>query len=125
MPEWGNRHSLWANTVPYPRPEGFLRGWLPQPEELGLSGELGRRLAVWSRQWQDNYLLREDRPDGRPRWRAGFDLAAWVSEGEALLAALREELPDYEVVEKWRADTMGAVSTELSGPEASFPDERE
>lgn len=43
-----------------PRPDGFLRGWLPRPEELGLSVELGRRLAVWSRQWQDNCLMRED-----------------------------------------------------------------
>ncbi len=39
-------YSLWADTVPHPRPDGFRPGHLPHPEELGLTGELGRRLAV-------------------------------------------------------------------------------
>lgn len=112
MPEWGNTHSLWANTVPHPRTDGFLRGWLPHPEEFGLTDDLGQRLAEWSAQWQDNYLLREDRPDGRPRWRTGFDLAAWVAEGAAIMAALREQLPDYTVVGKWHHDAEDAVFVE-------------
>lgn len=62
-PEYSHPTSLWAEVVPFPRTPPRV---VTHPDELGLSEELGVRLHLWSRQWQENYLGREDRPEGKP-----------------------------------------------------------
>ncbi|GAB2497035.1 hypothetical protein CATRI_05980 [Corynebacterium atrinae] len=106
-PEYGHPTSLWADIVPFPRSGPRV---VTYPDEMELSEELGDRLYRWTRLWHENFLGREDRPDGQLRWRPGFNIEEWTDEGLWIEKALISELPEYDFDFLWRHWVPGYFS---------------
>lgn len=98
QPEFGHPTSLWADNVPFPRRKIRV---VTFPDELGLSSELSEKVLQWTRYWAKNYINHEDLPNGRPMWKNGSDVEAWVSQGNDIELSLISELPDYQVHSRW------------------------
>jgi hypothetical protein len=77
-PDYGAESPLWFD------------GGNCQPEEIGLTRELGRRLAAWQAFFEERYHERG--------WRERHDREAFKAEGRLLSEALESEVGDRFVV---------------------------
>jgi hypothetical protein len=98
-PAWLGQSGLWTIDA-----RGRRRA--TDAEEIGLSDGLGDRLEAWMDRFDAIY---EEEQDARSRFPDPAEQAAWESEGEGIVAAIRAELGPSWTVEAdltgWREAT--------------------
>ena len=80
--DWGHDYPLW---------ESFTDKYAMEPDDYGISSELGRRLNDWSLFWQRHC----DPFDG---WDESRNRTRWLATGDELVRLLEVEVYDIAVV---------------------------
>jgi hypothetical protein len=80
--DWGHNYPLW---------ESFSDKYAMEPDDYGISLQLGRRLNGWTCFWQQHF----DPFDG---WNDQENKRAWLTSGDELVRLLQIEVYDIAVV---------------------------
>ena len=97
-PEHGHPSSLWGEP---PRDESVgIRPYVTE-EDFNLSEALTRKLHSWTAYFQDMFVSESSRFDDPPVWRPGSKVEEWNKCGHDIVSALKEELVDYFVEDKF------------------------
>lgn len=77
------------------------------PDNFGFGDEIRAALRNWIDIWQDNFA---DFPFEHPHtWRHGFDVGAWIGEGDRISLMIEEALPGYRVERLYRSYSTDPV----------------
>ena len=80
--DWGHNYPLW---------ESFTDKYVMEPDDYGISLQIGQRLNEWSRFWQQHF----DPFDG---WDTQENKGFWLTTGDELVRLLEIEVYDIAVV---------------------------
>lgn len=70
------------------------------PDNFGFGNEIRETLRAWIEAWRGNFA---DAPhENRHTWRHGFDVDAWINEGDKISRMIEESLPEYKVERNYR-----------------------
>ncbi|MBB3116110.1 hypothetical protein [Corynebacterium bovis] len=101
-PDHGHPSSLWGTP---PRSDAAADRPYVTPEDFNLSRSLTQKIYSWTQYFQDMFITEvvgpddvPDRFDYPPLWEDGADSFEWHRQGNEIVAALREELPEYTVI---------------------------
>lgn len=79
-------------------------------DNFGFGHEIRRALRNWLDDWTDNFA---DAPFEHPHtWKKGFDVDAWIEEGDRISRLIETSLPDFNVERNYRTYANSAVREE-------------
>lgn len=113
VPDYGSPWGLWSSHPPFPFSDP---GTVEQlgPDNFGFDNEIREALRAWVEAWRCNFA---DAPyEHRHTWRHGFDVDAWINEGDRISRMIEESLPGYKVERIYRSYAQNATrNTEPPG----------